>query len=166
MISVRTSSIFTLKSVRSAVAAVSVLAAAGLAQASDSPFAPLSGSWAGPGTITLASGAKALVCKADDRFVMIVLPADRKLASKLARKSLAIKSLRFATREEVEELTGLAPGAIPPFGSLFDLPTCCDQKLAAEERINFNAGDHGISISMTFADYVAAENPQLGLFAE
>jgi hypothetical protein len=35
----------------------------------------------------LASGAKALVCKADDRFVMIVLPADRKLASKAVRKS-------------------------------------------------------------------------------
>ena len=29
----------------------------------------------------LASGAKALVCKADGRFVMFVIPADRRLAS-------------------------------------------------------------------------------------
>src|SRR4051794_1138503 len=57
----------------------------------------------------LSSGAKALICKADDRFVMIVLPADRKLASKDVRKSEGIKSLRFASREEVEELTGLSP---------------------------------------------------------
>lgn len=115
---------------------------------------------------TLASGAKALICKADERFVMIVLPADRKLASKLARKTLAIKSLRFASREEVEQLTGLAPGSIPPFGSLFDLPTWCDEKLSGQERINFNAGDHGISINMTFADYLAAEQPRLGAVAE
>ncbi|HUE72728.1 MAG TPA: YbaK/EbsC family protein [Pirellulaceae bacterium] len=115
---------------------------------------------------SLASGAKALVCKADERFVMIVLPADRKLASKLARKTLGIKSLRFASREEVEQLTGLTPGSIPPFGSLFGLPTWCDEKLAAQERINFNAGDHSISISMTFADYITAEQPQMGSFAE
>src|SRR4051812_45978957 len=43
----------------------------------------------------LASGAKALICKADDRFLMIVLPADRKLASKAVRRAGGIKSLRF-----------------------------------------------------------------------
>jgi Ala-tRNA(Pro) deacylase len=115
---------------------------------------------------SLASGAKALVCKGDERFVLIVLPADRKLAGKLARKELGIKSLRFASREEVEQLTGLAPGSIPPFGSLFGLPTFCDQHLAEQPRINFNAGDHAISISMTYADYVAAEKPTMGTFAE
>lgn len=114
----------------------------------------------------LASGAKALVCKMDDRFVMIVLPADRKLDSKSVRKSQGIKSLRFASREEVEQLTGLAPGSIPPFGSLFGLETWCDERLREHERINFNAGDHSISISLRHADYLAAENPKLGLFAE
>ena len=49
----------------------------------------------------LASGAKALVCKTDDRFVMIVLSADRKLASKAVRAAEAVKSLRFASREEL-----------------------------------------------------------------
>src|SRR3954467_1499222 len=86
----------------------------------------------------LASGAKALICKADERFVMIVLPADRKLASKEVRKAAGIKSLRFASLEEVEQLTGLAPGSIPPFGSLFNLPTWCDEHLAGQPRINFN----------------------------
>jgi len=114
----------------------------------------------------LASGAKALVCKANEQFVMIVLPADRKLASKVVRKVAGIKSLRFASREEVEQLTGLAPGSIPPFGSLFGLPTWCDERLAEHTRINFNAGDHAISISMTYADYVAAEQPKLGQYGE
>jgi Ala-tRNA(Pro) deacylase len=114
----------------------------------------------------LASGAKALVCKADDRFVMIVLPADRKLASKTVRKDEGVKSLRFASREEVEQLTGLAPGSIPPFGSLFGLATWCDARLSDHPRINFNAGDHAISISMTYADYLVAEQPKVGTYAE
>jgi Ala-tRNA(Pro) deacylase len=108
---------------------------------------------------SLASGAKALVVKAEDRFVLLVLPADRKLDSRKARTALGIKALRFANREEVEQLTGLQPGSIPPFGSLFSLPTYCDPALAENASINFNAGDHSISIQLAYADYVAAEKP-------
>jgi Ala-tRNA(Pro) deacylase len=109
----------------------------------------------------LASGAKALVMKADDTFLMLVLPADRKLDSRKARSVLGVKSLRFASREEVEWLTDLQPGSIPPFGSLFGLRTCCDPELSANASINFNAGDNAISIHMTYADYVALEKPEL-----
>lgn len=114
---------------------------------------------------TLASGAKALVCKADSEFVMIVLPADCKLDGKRVRKSAGVKNLRFASGEEVDQLTGLKPGSIPPFGSLFNLPTWCDQRLCEQMRINFNAGDHAISINMAFADYQRVESPRLGDFA-
>jgi Ala-tRNA(Pro) deacylase len=111
--------------------------------------------------VPLASGAKALVVKAGEVFLMLVVPADRKLDSKKARGVLGVKALRFASREEVQQMTGLQPGSIPPFGSLFGLPTRCDPALAQNERINFNAGDHGISISIAYADYLAVEQPQL-----
>jgi Ala-tRNA(Pro) deacylase len=113
----------------------------------------------------LASGAKALVCKAEADFVMFVLPADRKLDSKAVRRSRGWRKLRFAGREEVVELTGLEPGSIPPFGSLFDLPTLCDERLGENETINFNAGDHTISVSMRYEDYVRVESPELGVFS-
>ena len=114
----------------------------------------------------LASGAKALICKADGQFVFFVVPADRKLASKPLRNARGWKSFRFADRDEVLELTGLTPGAIPPFGSLFGLTTLCDERLGEQAVINFNAGDHAISISMSFDDYLRAERPELGRFAE
>ena len=113
----------------------------------------------------LASGAKALICKGDDEFVMFVLPADRKLASKAIRRAKGWRKLRFATAEEVQGLTGLEPGSIPPFGSLFNLPTLCDSRLGENRTINFNAGDHRISVSMAYADYVKVEGPELGAFA-
>jgi Ala-tRNA(Pro) deacylase len=114
----------------------------------------------------LCSGAKALICKGDDQFVMFVMPADRKLASRAIRRGRGWRRLRFASPEEVQQLTGLAPGSIPPFGSLFNLPTLCDAQLGENETINFNAGDHRISVSMRYADYFKVEAPELGAFAE
>jgi len=109
--------------------------------------------------VPLASGAKALVLKAGDAFALAVVPADRKLDSKKARVALGSRSIRFASREEVEQITGLQPGSIPPFGSLFGLPTYCDPALGDSASINFNAGDHGISVQMGYADYVTVERP-------
>ena len=63
-------------------------------------------------------------------------------------------------------LTGLEPGAIPPFGSLFGLATLCDQRLGEHETINFNAGDHGIFVSMRYADYLRVEAPELDALGE
>jgi Ala-tRNA(Pro) deacylase len=111
--------------------------------------------------VPLCTGAKALIVKAGEDFVLLVVPADRKLDSKKARTALGVKGLRFANREEVLELTGLLPGSIPPFGSLFGLPTFCDPALRENDQINFNAGDHAVSVSMTCADYVAVEKPTL-----
>ena len=111
--------------------------------------------------VPLASGAKALVCKCDAEMVMFVLPADRRLVSKTIRREANYRKLRFATEQEVWELTELKPGSIPPFGSLFDLPTFCDPALGENERINFNAGDHAVSISLLYTDYLKAENPRM-----
>ncbi len=111
----------------------------------------------------LSSGAKALVVKAGERFVLLVLPADRKLDSRKARDGLGVKALRFASREEVEQLTRLQPGSIPPFGTLFGLPTYCDPALADNPSINFNAGDHAISVQMTYEDFSRVEKPTLVL---
>jgi Ala-tRNA(Pro) deacylase len=113
----------------------------------------------------LASGAKALICKGDRQVVMFVVPADRKLASREIRRQRKWRKLRFLNRDEVLELTGLQPGSIPPFGSLFGLPTLCDGRLRENERINFNAGDHSISVSMRYEDYIRVEKPDMGTFA-
>jgi len=112
----------------------------------------------------LSSGAKALICKGGEQFVMFVVPADLKLDGKAVRRAKGWRKLRFADREEVRQLTGLSPGSIPPFGSLFELPTLCDPRLGENETINFNAGDHGISVSMRYDDYVRVEGPELGSF--
>ena len=98
--------------------------------------------------------------------MLFVLPADRKLDSRAIRRARGWRKFRFATGEEVLQLTGLAPGSIPPFGSLFDLPTLCDERLGDNQVINFNAGDHAVSVSMRYADYLQVENPEVGRYGQ
>jgi Ala-tRNA(Pro) deacylase len=109
----------------------------------------------------LHSGAKALVLKGGDRFLLAVLPADRALDSRALRAAVGSRRIRFASRDELLELTGLTPGAVPPFGSLFGLETVCDPGLADNRQINFNAGSHSHSVQMSYADWAALEQPRL-----
>lgn len=112
------------------------------------------------------SGAKALIIKGGKTFLMVVLPADMALDGRALSKHLHVKRQRFATKEEVLEMTGLTPGSIPPFGSLFNLPTVCDERLAENEKINFNAGRHTDSLNLKYADYIAYESPDIGIVAK
>src|SRR5258707_13900687 len=68
-------------------------------------------------------GAKALVCYADDRTVLIVLRADRRIDSRSFKRKCGVKNLRIVSADELHALTGLEPGAVRPFGALFGLPT-------------------------------------------
>ncbi len=103
---------------------------------------------------SLSIGAKALVVKTDDVYRLFVLPADRKLDSQAVKRHLGIKKLRFADATELEELTGLAPGSVPPFGRpILPLPLYADLALVANEKLAFNAGSLTTSIVMAAADY-------------
>src|SRR5580698_1447931 len=64
----------------------------------------------------LRIGGKALLIKVDADFRLFVLSADRKLDSAAIRAQFTAKKTRFASPEELMELTGLVPGSVPPFG--------------------------------------------------
>ena len=103
---------------------------------------------------SLSEGAKALILFTDIGFVQVVVPGDRKFKNSKLRKVIRTKDIRFATPEELATITdGILPGAIPPFGTLFNLAVYADEKLFANERIVFNCGERTASISMQSGDY-------------
>ena len=113
----------------------------------------------------LEEGAKALVVRADDRFVHLVLPAHLRTDNAQLRALLGTRKVRFATPEELAELTGCAPGAVPPFGNLFGLPVLVDEALLGTERIAFNAGSNAVSITMRCEDFVRLSGATVCRFA-
>jgi Ala-tRNA(Pro) deacylase len=113
----------------------------------------------------LEQGAKALVVRAEDRFVHCVLPAHLRADNAALRAIVGTRKLRFATRDELLELTGCEPGAVPPFGHLFGLPVLVDETLCANERVAFNAGSNSVSIAMRADDLVRVSGATVCRFA-
>ena len=113
-------------------------------------------------------GAKALLIKTDDLFRLFVLPADAKLDSVALKKQLAVKKTRFATREELDQLTGLVPGSVPPFGQpILPFELYADPSIGSREnKVAFNAGLLTRSIIMKATDWKAIAQPQFLYIAE
>jgi prolyl-tRNA editing enzyme YbaK/EbsC (Cys-tRNA(Pro) deacylase) len=108
----------------------------------------------------LRTGGKALLLKTDDVFRLFVLPADRKLDSGAVKKHLGVKRTRFATADELKELTGLVPGSVPPFGPpVLPFELYVDDAIRTNERIAFNAGSLTDSIILATADYLTVARP-------
>ncbi|MEE2705613.1 MAG: YbaK/EbsC family protein [Planctomycetota bacterium] len=115
----------------------------------------------------LRVGGKALLMKGDQQFSLFVLPADRRVDSAAIRSELKIKKLRFATPEELLELTepidgrGLVPGGVPPFGHpLLPFDLYLDRGLQENDRIAFNAGSLTDSIILGMDDYLSVAKPR------
>lgn len=99
-------------------------------------------------------GGKAIVMKVDDNFKLFVLSASLKVDSKAIKQRFNAKSIRFATKEELLELTGLVPGSVPPFGApILPLELYIDDSILQNERIAFNAGSLTDSVIMSVQDY-------------
>ena len=114
----------------------------------------------------LEAGAKALVVRADDRPVHLVLSADRRVDNARLRRVLEARRVRFATPDELLTLTGCVPGAVPPFGNLFGLEVLVDEELTRCAEIAFNAGSRAVSITMRCADMVRLAEARVCRFAE
>ncbi len=118
---------------------------------------------------TLHQGAKAMIVRVktpQPKFVMLVIPADLRFDNARVKSFLNAKDLRFATEQEIGELTGgVQPGAVPPFGNLFGLEVIADPALFENEKIVFNAGDRRFSVAIKPEDYRRLANPQVTSFA-
>ena len=112
--------------------------------------------------------AKTVVLRAGERgdeTILAVLPGPRHV--KLDKLSAAIgKPVRLATELEFSTLfPDCELGAMPPFGSLYDLPVYVDDSLAQDLEIVFNAGTHRDAVRLRYADFLRLANPTVCSFA-
>lgn len=114
---------------------------------------------------TSEQGAKAIIARVKEpnkgkRFAMFVLSGNKRFDIKKIKSNLGLVDIRFATEQEVIEMTGgVLPGGVPPFGNLFGLDVFADQGLFENEKIVFNAGDKSYSIAMRSEDFRRIVNP-------
>lgn len=100
-------------------------------------------------------GGKALLVKAGEVFRLFVLSAALKLDADALKQRFGVKKTRFATAEELKELTGLVPGSVPPFGRpILPFDLFIDESIVRNEKIAFNAGSLTDSLILATADYL------------
>lgn len=108
--------------------------------------------------VPLASGAKAMLMRSAaaegdasaPSHYLCVMSAVRRLDIKAFRKTFGKKCKLVPAADEVRAVTGCIPGAVPPFGSLFEggsVQTVVDRSLLTQgPTINFNAGLRTLSV--------------------
>lgn len=108
--------------------------------------------------------AKVVMVVADDRDVMLVLPATEYAYMPAITDLLGAGNVRLAGEKELKSLfIDCEMGAMPPFGNLYNLPVYVDSALAREDTIFFQTGTHTDTMSMKYADFAHLVKPIVGV---
>lgn len=116
---------------------------------------------------SLDKGAKAILMKVDDTYLLFVLSASKKIDSKKIKTLLRARSIRFASSTELLEQTALVPGSVPPFGTpILPFPLYIDHSIGRLSSVAFNAGSLSDSIVISARDYLNLCNGTLCSFSK
>jgi Ala-tRNA(Pro) deacylase len=98
--------------------------------------------------------AKCVMVEIDGRLALPVLPAtDRVDLQRLAR-SVGAQSVELAKEADFEDrFPDCEPGAMPPFGNLFELEVFVSPHLAEADLISFNAGSHREVMQLAYSAF-------------
>ena len=110
--------------------------------------------------------AKAVVCIADGRPLIVVLPAPMVVDFRRLKLFLGAMDIRLAHESEIREMyADCEVGAMPPFGELYGQRVVVDTRLVADTDIVFNGGSHRDAIRMRYSDFEALVHPLVAQFA-
>ena len=103
-----------------------------------------------------------VVRRADNDFLLVLVPGDRQISWPKLRALLGVARLSMPDAELAKQATGYERGTITPFGALpgpggEPWPVIADALLVDRgEEVNIGGGAHGVSASLTPEDLVAA----------
>lgn len=104
--------------------------------------------------------AKTVMVKIDGSMAMVVLEAPDHVDLGRLREIAGAGNAELASESEFRDLfPDCEPGAMPPFGNLWDLPVFVDQRLREDERIAFAAGSHTELVRLAYGDFERLVNP-------
>ena len=97
--------------------------------------------------------AKAVVLEDDDGYVLAVIGAHRRLNVTEFADTLA-RDLRLASERVLRTLfSDCLPGAVPPVGEAYGIPTMWAEELGEQPDVYFEGGDHRTLVHMRGVDF-------------
>jgi Ala-tRNA(Pro) deacylase len=110
--------------------------------------------------------AKTVIVKLDGKPAMAVLPASDKVNFERLKEVAGANTVALAREQELQDLfPECEVGAMPPFGNLYGMEVWVAERLAEDEEIAFNAGDHTELIRMAYRDFARLVTPKVAQFS-
>jgi len=98
--------------------------------------------------------AKSVILMADDKIVMVVVPASQRVALGRMKKIIGAEWVCLADESQFQALfPGCELGAMPPFGNLYGMDVYASHELSEDDEIAFNAGSHTERVRMAYGDF-------------
>jgi Ala-tRNA(Pro) deacylase len=119
----------------------------------------------------LSQAAKCMVLrvrlsKKSRRYILAVVPGDRRVDLNRVGDLFGGKSASFATRDVAEHLAGTVSGSILPFSFHPELQVMIDRKLLEHDEIYFNAARLDRSVALATQDYLSLAGGSIESIAE
>ncbi|MET0468663.1 MAG: YbaK/EbsC family protein [Aeromicrobium sp.] len=100
-----------------------------------------------------------VVRRADDDFVLVLVPGDRTFSWPKLRAVLGTSRLSMPDPAGAQAATGYERGTITPFGSTTAWPVVIDASVSG--RISLGAGAHGVAMTVETDDVVRVLDAQV-----
>jgi Cys-tRNA(Pro) deacylase len=108
----------------------------------------------------LAHIAKSLVFDCDGRYVLVLVPGDRRADAKKVAAAAGAAQVRVAGPEQVEAATGFPPGAVAPFPTRAVERVLIERTLLSRDRVWIGAGSNRHMAGLAPADLVRLTRAQ------
>lgn len=110
--------------------------------------------------------AKTVMIELDGSLAMAVVPASHRVDLEALRELAGAQTIALASEDRFQsDFPGCEPGAMPPFGNLYDMPVYAAQILSEDEEIAFNAGSHTELVRLAYEDFARLVDPISGPIA-
>ena len=109
--------------------------------------------------------AKVVVFWMDGAMNLVVVPSSGRINFELLKAATKTKEAETADESDIKgRFEDCVVGAMPPFGSLFNMKTFVEGSLLEGKNITFKAGSHTELITMPVSDFLRLEKPLTGKF--
>lgn len=112
--------------------------------------------------IAIADLIKTIVVrKAEDDYLLVLVPGDRAINWAPLRKLVGVNRLSLPDADEAFAATGYERGTITPFGTTQAWPVIADASLTRDRLVSVGGGAHGVSLRMSAADLIRGTGAQV-----
>jgi Ala-tRNA(Pro) deacylase len=104
--------------------------------------------------------ASTVVVQVDSRLILLVVPVGETVSLRQVAELLGAEAAALASDSDCEHyFPDCEFGAVPPFGSLHDVPVYLDETLMRSTKLIFLVGNHHHSLKLATEDYLRVAKP-------